>query len=431
MSEGASPSPALWRALDSCVRAVTGVWGGRVLTVICVAVIAWATLFPTDAIGGERFLICLVCGDRGSADAILNTIMFVPLGISLALAGLTASMAIPLCFVFSAAIECIQFFVPGRDSSLGDLVFNTLGGALGGLAVWGASRWIHPRAHIATGLAAAAIALFVGVIALTGWLFTPSHPDAPYFVQWEPERYHLPPHPGTVTGVRLGAQNLAPESRWPWSAFRDAWNRGDTLHIAMSDASVPPSLAPILSVHDLRRREVLFIGDDHGVLVVRPRLKALDARFDQPDLRLAGANRGDPLAIRVARQRDGVLLQMNGHRRVAYNTASRGWGLLYFVESAPEWFRALVGLGWLAALGVPIGFWARTRAAIVGGLLGVSAALLVIPTVTALGSTPVGEYLAALGGVMLGRGLAYVATRLRALTRTPGQPVASRVYRRA
>lgn len=431
MSEGASPSSALWRALDSCVKAVTGLWGGRILALLCVAVIAWATLFPTDAIGGERFLVCLVCGDRGAADATLNTIMFVPLGISLALAGLGASVVIPLGFVLSAIIESIQFFVPGRDSSLGDLVFNTLGCAIGGLLVWTASRWIYPGARASVGLTAAAVALFTGIVALTGWLFTPTHPDAPYFVQWEPERYHLPPHPGTITSVRLGERTLPPESRWPWSTFRDAWNRGDTLQIEMRGASTPPSLAPILSVHDLRRREVMFIGDDRGVLVVRPRLRALDRRFDQPDFRLAGALRGEPLTIRVAREGDGFLLAMGGESRVTHNTASRGWGLLYYVESAPEWFRALVGLGWIAALCAPAGFWARSRGALILATGAVVTALAIIPTVTALGPTRPVEYLAAVAGILSGVALAYVATRLRAFAVAPAQPVASRVYRRA
>ncbi len=431
MSEGDSPSSALWRALDSCVKAVTGVWGGRVLALICVAIIAWATLFPTDAVGGERFLLCLVCGDRGAADAILNTIMFVPLGISLALAGLTAAVVIPLCFVFSATIESIQFFVPGRDSSLGDLVFNTLGAAIGGLAVWGAAVWIYPRTRISTWLTGAALAVFGGIVVITGWLFTPTHPDAPYFVQWEPERYHLPPHPGTITGVRLGRWDLPPESRWAWSRFRDAWNRGDTLAIEMSSATVPPSLAPILSVHDLRRREVLFVGDDRGVLVVRPRLRALDMRFDQPDFRLARAPHPELLSIRVARAGDGLLLEMAAHRRLARNTASRGWGLLYFVESAPEWFRGLVGLGWIAALCAPIGFWARSAGAVALGVSGVIATLAVVPAVTALGATPLLEYLAAGAGLVIGHVVGHAAMHLRSFGRTPAQPLASRVYKRA
>jgi hypothetical protein len=332
MRDEGSPTSVLWRTLDSCVKSVTGVRGGRVLAAICVAAIVAATLFPTDAIGGERFLICVVCGDRGMADAILNTIMFVPLGVALALAGATASVAIPLCFILSATIESIQFFVPGRDSSLGDLVFNTVGGAIGAAVVWRAASWLYPRDRVAPRLAAVAAVSFAGVIALTGWLFTPTHPDASYVVQWEPDRYHLPPHPGEIADVRLGTWSLPPESMWPWQRFRDAWNRGDTLVVRMRGAVTPPFLAPILSVHDLKRREVMFVGDDRGELVVRPRLRALDARFDQPDLRQRARGRDpaqDSLTIMIARQADGFLLRVDGEATTRYNTAGRGWALLY------------------------------------------------------------------------------------------------------
>jgi hypothetical protein len=433
MNEGPAPSSALWRVLDSCVKSVTGVRGGRVLAVICVLVIGAATLFPTDAIGGERFLVCLICGDRGAADAILNTIMFVPLGISLALAGVGAAVAIPLCFVLSSTIEVIQFFVPGRDSSLGDLFFNTLGGAIGVAVVLGASRWVHPPDRVARGLGAVGVAFFGAVVALTGWLVAPTHPSAQYVVQWKPERYHLPPHPGEVVGVRMGTWTLPPESRWPWFRLRDAWNRGDSLVIRMRGATAPPWLSPVLSVHDVERREVLFVGDDGGELVVRPRFRAADARFDQPDLRLVGERRreGDSLTIVVARDGDGFLLGMGPKHRTVYNTASRGWGLLYYVESAPTKARTALGLLWIAALCVPAGFWARSRRAAVLASLGVIATLALIPMVTALGTTPPAEYVAAVAGVLIGRALAQVATRLRLGGESPGQPVASRVYRRA
>lgn len=434
MREQGSPSSVLWRTLDSCVKSVTGVRGGGVLAVVCVAVIAAATLFPTDAIGGERFLTCLVCGDRGMADAILNTLMFLPLGAALALAGAPASVAIPLCFILSATIESIQFFVPGRDSSLGDLAFNTLGGAIGAALVWSARSWIYPLDRGATRLAALGVGLFAGVVALTGWLFTPTHPDASYVVQWEPDRYHLPPHPGEITSVRLGAWVLPPESMWPWQRFRDAWNSGDTLVVEMRGAVIPPFFAPILSVHDVKRREVLFVGDDRGELVVRPRLRAADARFDQPDLRhrvRGGDAARDTLTIMIARAGDGFLLRMGDEATTRYNTAGRGWGLLYYVESAPGWGRAAIGLLWLAALCAPAGFWARTRRSTALVTVGVVTALAAIPAATALGPTLLAEYAAAVAGVLIGRGLAHVALRLRPPVLASDQPEISRVYTRA
>jgi hypothetical protein len=101
------------------------------------------------------------------------------------------------------------------------------------------------------------------------------------------------------------------------------------------------------------------------------------------------------------------------------------------VESAPGWGRAALGLLWLAALCVPAGFWARTRRATALVVVGVVTALATIPAVSALGPTPLAEYLAAVGGVLLGRGLAEVAMRLRSPVPRRDQAEISRVYTRA
>jgi hypothetical protein len=81
-----------------------------------------------------------VAGTSLMGDIVLNLIGFIPLGfIMMALAlridGLNAengrSIVVLIAFVYSLFIEVTQAWIPSRDSSLLDLLLNTLGGYLG------------------------------------------------------------------------------------------------------------------------------------------------------------------------------------------------------------------------------------------------------------------------------------------------------------
>lgn len=86
-------------------------------------------------------------GRTGLADFVLNVMLFVPLGISGGLAFRGSGRAVPvvlLCAVLSFLIELLQGWLPGRVSSISDLLSNTAGAALGCLvAPWLASLVRH------------------------------------------------------------------------------------------------------------------------------------------------------------------------------------------------------------------------------------------------------------------------------------------------
>lgn len=73
------------------------------------------------------------------AERILNTIMFVPLGASIALllARRLWPLAIGLAFALSAGVEYAQSAIPGRVSDADDVLWNTTGGAIGVIVVTG------------------------------------------------------------------------------------------------------------------------------------------------------------------------------------------------------------------------------------------------------------------------------------------------------
>src|SRR5260370_21535229 len=73
-------------------------------------------------------------------DIAINVIAYIPFGFFVALTGrhtraaIRFAMASAMAALLSAAMETTQMFLPSRDASTIDLLSNTAGGALGGLA---------------------------------------------------------------------------------------------------------------------------------------------------------------------------------------------------------------------------------------------------------------------------------------------------------
>lgn len=73
-------------------------------------------------------------------EALANVVMFVPFGVLLVALGTRPVRAIAAALLFSGTIETVQLAIPGRVSTLQDVVLNTAGAALGALLAAGASR---------------------------------------------------------------------------------------------------------------------------------------------------------------------------------------------------------------------------------------------------------------------------------------------------
>ena len=116
--------------------------------------------------------LCIACGPRGLADALLNLVLFLPLGF--ALAGIVRKLpALLLGSLLSLVIEVAQLGIPGRDSSLSDLLFNTVGTAVGVL-IWAKRDLLLARNSRACAmLTAAGLILTTVVMLATAWLLQP------------------------------------------------------------------------------------------------------------------------------------------------------------------------------------------------------------------------------------------------------------------
>src|SRR5688500_13671473 len=108
---------------------------GVLIAALWTGAMALLTLSPSPsdiASAVKTPLTCLVCGDRGGVDVLLNLLLFIPLGVGLRMAGWPIPVAAIAALLLSLTVESLQsFVVVGRDASLSDLIFNTAGAALG------------------------------------------------------------------------------------------------------------------------------------------------------------------------------------------------------------------------------------------------------------------------------------------------------------
>ena len=176
------------------------------LALAWVAFVASITLQPRDRWwqGLDRFAdLCLICGTRGSADAGLNLLLFVPLGFLVASRGRGPASSLLVGLAVSGLIEGWQLFLAGRHAGLSDLVWNSSGAFVGAL-LWRAveTRVTERDDRVALGAAGfVAVALTVG-----GALLAPWQTDADYWGQWRPDLGSMPQYEGEVLEASLNDQ---------------------------------------------------------------------------------------------------------------------------------------------------------------------------------------------------------------------------------
>jgi hypothetical protein len=388
--------------------------------VVAVGAIFAVTLVPAPGGGGGGDAVfCLICGERGLADVILNVLLFAPLGAALARGGGSAVRPVLVGGLVSLTVEVLQIGISGRDASPGDLLMNTLGAALGAFVVRTAGVWVDPPPRRARKFSAAALGGALGVLALGGWLLSPSWPDTVYYGQWTPEFGNLEHYGGRVLDAAVGDLPLPSRRLADSDAVREALARGVELRVDAIAGPPPAGLAPIFNIYDDRQREILFIGAYFEDLVLRYRTRSAEVRLDRPELRwiggLEGVAEGDPLRLRLRRSEGGYCLEVNGveHCPPGY-TVRDVWGVLYFAESEAPELRDILGLCWLVILFAPAGFWLRRRRDAAVACAATCAGLLAAPAAVGLATTSPAEFAAALAGLGVGAAFRRVAQAMGA-----------------
>lgn len=343
--------------------------------------VASLTLGEADPIPVEEALetgFCLVCGDRGTADAILNVILFLPLGFMGAALGLGWAVVTGLGAMLSGGIELAQQALEGRYATAGDVVFNA-GGTFLGWRLWHLRRgWLIPEEGRGRRATRWATLFSVTVFFATGLLLSPHHTNRDYWGQWTADLGYLDHYDGEVLEADLNGIPI-PSYRIPQQAEAKAALEGNfQLSVDAVAGFDPVRIAPILSIYDGGQQEIVLLGTQRNDLVWRERTYAKVWRMDQPDLRIphgmAPVQPGDTVHLGARRAGFDRCLEAEGIGQCGLGfTPGSGWGLLLYPESLEAEQRRALDVAWLILLFAPLGFLPPTgRIRVLSGAAGVT-----------------------------------------------------------
>ena len=391
--------------------------------VVALCLIAVATLLPVtgDLSAALTPPWFQAWGDFGLADAVVNVVLFVPLGWALAFAGVRPLHAIVVALATTIGVELLQYgVVPGRVASVWDVLANAGGGVVG-LALPRLVRRVAESRQQAL-RAAALYGLLLGAgLAAGALLQAVALPRAMRWTARYSGRSGYVRFAGSLGLVRVDGSPVAAD------AWRDVQPRGGAeLTVEIHSARPDSALAEIVQ---------FWMPGGAGWTWVD--------QWDR-DLRLHIASGGDRLRLRghspwvravmPALAGDSVTLRLVLRRfsyRIAVTTQGRevvrearispadGWRLFMpFGEARERWASWLSAL-WMAVLVGPLGYLAtlRSRAAAAVAAAGIGAYLLLLPIVLGCAALPAVGWCGAAGGLVIGFVIeSYLAGRAR---RTP------------
>ena len=356
----------------------------RVFIAAAVAAILIATLFPAGAELAPGWTTAIVGGDDALAGVLQNVLLFVPLGIGLALAGMRGWRLVVVGTLLSLSVECAQQWIPGRDPSVGDVCFNTLGTALGGVLGRTAPLWLLPTPRRAAWQSLAAALVAAGVWLATGWAFQPEYAATPYVVNVRPDLPNRGQYPGSVLAVTIESLPVAPGSIMHAAPL--------PLRVVAVAHRTPMRLSPLVALTDERGRETVLLSVDHADLSLWIRTRGTAWRLDRPDLRardaLTAVAPGDTFTVAAWREAGGFCLALDHSSHPSQSrrwcdrayTLADGWKLIFDLGHAPPWLLNLFGAGWLGGALVPVGFWLRRHWCSAAALVVAFGTLLAAPT---------------------------------------------------
>ena len=332
------------------------------------AFVGLLTLWPLPdqaALSAQTPFLCLPCGADGVADLLLNLVLFVPLGLALASAGLDLRRSLVSAFLVTMTVEVLQATVIiGRDASFADIASNTLGGGLGALAGVTWRRWVFVSPRVAATLTVGWATLVVAIVGLTTWSLRPSLPTADWYSQWTP----FDPEPGwfsgTILEVELGRRSV-PHWRIPDHETRRV-ELADSVRMAALVVSITPPSTSMLIVAMARSGERFIRMSQHQQdLGFTVRTRAADLRLRSPEFvarHSLPAEAGDTILVEALYTAGAGILD---GRRFEVSPLD-GWSLLvspavgggYAVAFAVTWlFVLFVPVGWYGGQ-VPSSAWA-------------------------------------------------------------------------
>lgn len=343
-----------------------GLW----ISSLAIVAIAIATLLPRTDTAGLAVFWCVLCGDFGPVDFLLNVLLFVPLGIGLAVSGVSRRRAVMICVVGTALIELLQWrVIAGRDSSIGDIFANVSGAWLGATLVLSWRSLAYPGVATARLRGVTAVGGWVALLLLTAWAMRPAPTRETYFSQRAPRLAHLAIFHGRLLEAKIAGVDVPSGPLLAREAFANRMRSGLTVSARIIPADTTPGPAPIVSVFDQRRREILLLGQEGADAIFRVRLASRTLGLRAPGVRLRHgvpspkAGSGDARSIWMFGYTDGQQLTVAAGQKPAL-TASRlplspglGWTLFLPTDVALDYGAQWISALWLAVLMAPAAYW--------------------------------------------------------------------------
>lgn len=361
------------------------------------------------------------------SDAWRNVLLFVPVGLAAGATGRGWRRALAAAVAISVAAEGLQVVIPGRFTSLLDVVANGTGGALGVAVHRNARRLWHAEDRLAIRLSLATSALAIGLLGLWPAMLRPASTDADYYGAWTPVLGNFLHYGGRVVEASIGPVPIVRGGPQPDSdALRRALEERAPWRVRLRAGPRPPAIAPIVTVHDGRQREILLLAADRDDLVLRTRNLGVALGFEPLRLRARGAiehwRSGALAGVEVTRRGEALRVRVDERppQTLAFPVA-RGWALWLPLDFfGPGVARGLDVL-WLAGLAFPAAFWARRRPIAWLGVAGVCGVVAGAASVSGVEAMTIGDGASLALGV--GLALAVDALRRRAVARAAADGV--------
>ena len=332
-----------------------------IAVVAVVIAILVVTLSPSGGGAPAPFSFSFDPGRRGVGDAILNFLLFVPLGIAIAWSGRPVIIAGISGLVLASLVEIAQTVLPGRDPALSDIVLNIAGAVAGAVMARRRRVLLAPDATASSMLTAASLVIVASTMVGTAYVLSPI-PGSPARAE---RQLPLPASPGE------GA--------------------ADIRSLLTLDSPFAPE--PILIARS---------ADD---LLLRYPSRGSPFGFDQPEYRRAGAFEGrvtgSPTIISLRRHGSRWDIALGGDPITLGPTIGRGWAALAYPDAIGRRWGGMISGLWLLAMFLPIGFWARGRLRSIAGVVSLLL-MLFMPAITGVvASTPL-EWAGAVTGFLVG-----------------------------
>jgi VanZ like family len=407
---------------------------GAVVASVGLLAILVLTLIPNPrqaSVADETPLLCLVCGESGGADVVLNLLLFIPLGVGLALLGRSWARVVALCALLSLGVETLQYAAHiGRDASLSDLLTNTASGAVGAVLVRRLDLLLAPGPLPARRLSLGAAAAWLAILSLTA---ISMHPWAP---AGRLRNFCTASYPtsesfsGTARTMTLNAVALSCDQEVPRGEIRREIRRGQVLLETVVEAGGSSDGREVIHLVRASGTTLLLLAQQGRTAVFQAPRMAQALKLFAPAVWLPGAFPSRPDGpVTLTAEADGHHLRLSaahdGVRRVAELTLSPayGWTLLFAIPMAPGAPLRIVAAIWLGALLLPAGYWAGLAARPAGAVSGLGAVVIaglgLVPALAGFDPAHWSEWVGAGGGVAAGWALSRIATYLQSRCGSP------------